>query len=281
MAEEGNAGTQTTEGQAESGPETTTAEAPAGDKGKPSGDKATGTTAKGTQEPSEDTFFDPASIKGKPELESAYKNMQRAFSKKMEAIKGDRKKIEAYDSFSKDPITNMQNMAKRYGYQLTRAEAAQAIQNNQNQVQQEPQTWEDVYKTAEQRAYNRVVEKLSPVIAEVQSLRKSNLEKMLDDSCPDWRQYEDEMASTLKQHPTLVSDPAKLYRMSVPPEVLESRAMQQALKKLESKAKGTVAGASTTKNKTLGDIPDKPLSFNEAVEFAKNKLREQGITAPR
>ena len=279
MAEEGTMGTQTTEGQTASGPETTTVAAPVGDKGKPAGDTATGTTAKGTPEPSEDTFFDPASIKGKPELEAAYKNMQRAFSKKMEAIKSDRKKIDAYDLFTKDPITNMQNMAKRYGFELTRAQAAKAVQDNQGQAT-EPQTWEDVYKTAEQRAYDRVVQSLSPIISEVQSLRKSNLEKMLDDNCPDWRQYEDEMSATLKQHPTLVSDPAKLYRMSVPPEVLESRAMQQALKKLESKAKGTVAGASTTKNKPL-DMPDKPLSFNEAVEFAKNKLREQGLTAPR
>lgn len=280
MAEEGTTGTQTTEGQAASGPETTTAAAPEGDKGQPTGDTAKGTTAKGTPEPSEDTFFDPASIKGKPELEAAYKNMQRAFSKKMEAIKADRKKIDAYDSFTRDPITNMQNMANRYGFQLTRAEAAKAIQDNQ-QPSQNPQTWDDVYKTAEQRAYDRVLQTLSPVINEVQSLRKSNLEKMLDDSCPDWREYEDEMTSTLRQHPTLVSDPVKLYTLSVPPEVLESRATQKALKKLESKVKGTSAGASTTKNKTLGDVPDKKLSFNEAVEFAKNKLREQGITAPR
>lgn len=278
MAEEGTTGTQTTEGQPASGPETTTAAAPAGDTGKPEGDTVTGKTAKGTPEPSEESFFDPASIKGKPELEAAYKNMQRAFGKKMEAIKGDRKKIDAYDSFTKDPVTAMQNMAQRYGFKLTRAEAAQAVQDNQPPA--EPQTWDDVYKTAEQRAYDRVIQRLSPIINEVQSLRKSNLEKMLDDNCPDWRQYEDEMSVTLKQHPTLVSEPAKLYRMSVPPEVLESRAMQQALKKLESKAKGTVAGASTTKSKSL-DMPDKPLSFNEAVEFAKNKLREQGLTAPR
>jgi len=52
--------------------------------------------------------------------------MQAAFTKKMQGLSGDRQKIEAYNQFMQDPIGQMQQVAKQYGYSLTRAEAAAA-----------------------------------------------------------------------------------------------------------------------------------------------------------
>ena len=61
----------------------------------------------------EDSFFDPKDIQDKPELVAAYKQMQRAFTKKMQGIKDRAGKADAYDAFNRDPIGNMQAMAQR------------------------------------------------------------------------------------------------------------------------------------------------------------------------
>jgi hypothetical protein len=125
------------------------------------------------------------------------------------------------------------------------------------------------------------MQELNPFFSELQAQKKQNIERMLDESCPDWRQYEDEMVKLLKDHPTLSKDPAKLYALAVPHDVLESRATQAALKKLQHKTDaGKVGGTSTTKNAGPMINSDKPLSFNEAVAAAKQALASQGIKAP-
>lgn len=89
------------------------------------------------------------------------------------------------------------------------------------------------------------------------------------------------MMDNLRRHPTLVNDPIQLYRLSVPTEVLESRAMQKALKRMEDKVKGTqVSGGSTTTRKAPAGVPDKAVSFDEAVKYAEQKLAEEGIQKP-
>ncbi|MHB8123097.1 MAG: hypothetical protein ACYDG4_13185 [Desulfuromonadaceae bacterium] len=228
----------------------------------------------------EDTFFDPKDLD--PALTPAYKQMQKAFTKKMEAIKKDRSKIEAYDSFSKDPVTQLQTMASRMGYKLTRAEAAAAVAEEGTTAangdgEWQPKSWNEVFA----KATDVIMEKLNPVLADVQATKKMNVEKLLDDSCPDWRQYEDEMTALLTDHPTLAKDPVKLYRLALPPEVLETRATQAALKKLQGKVDASkVSGTSTTKASEV-QLPDKPVSFNEAVKAARESLAAQGMRAPR
>jgi hypothetical protein len=227
----------------------------------------------------EETFFDPKDLD--PALAPAYKQMQKAFTKKMEAIKKDRSKIEAYDAYSKDPVGQMQQMAARMGYKLTRAEAAAAVKEGGDgetgTEEWQPKTWNDVF----QKATQVIMEKLNPVLADVQATKRMNVEKLLDDSAPDWRQYEDEMTALLADHPTLAKDPVKLYRLALPPEVLETRATQAALKKLQGKVDASrVSGTSTTKA-TGTALPDKPVSFQEAVEAARKSLAEQGLKPPR
>ncbi len=238
--------------------------------GKPAG--TVQTTATGGPGTAEDSFFDPKELD--PALMPAYKQMQRAFSKKMEAIKADRSKIDAYDAFNKDPLTQIQTIASQMGYKLTRAEAQAAMDSNQ--APWEPQTWDEVMAKAEER----VLQKLSPVFNELQNVKKQNIEKMLDESCPDWRQYEDEMTSLLHEHPTLAKDPAKLYALAVPHDVLETRATQTAIKKLQSKVQSSNVGGTSTTKPQAATLPDKSMSFNDAVAFAKARLAEQGIKAP-
>ena len=283
MAEELTTGTESAEGQSDAGtPEgTTDTESGGTAEGQSGGTETQGTTGDGTQESSEETFFDPRSIEDKPELMAAYKSMQRSYGGKMEGVKAGQQKIDAYDAFYNDPLPQIQQMASQMGYQLTRGEAAQVAAEGQQQPSQqddwEPKTWDEVLSKAEDRAYDRLRNEFGPVLQQVGQLRETNMERMLDDSCPDWRQHEDAMMGNLKAHPTLVNNPEMLYRMSVPSEMLESRATQAALKKLQTKVKGSTTGASTTKV-APGGMPDKPVTFDEAVKFAKNKLASEGIT---
>ncbi len=280
-------GTGTAAGTTGAAPQGTGTSAPApkvgdGQPGQVSGAGTTGKQDPGTTQPAEETFFDPKSVP--PELMPAYKEMQKAFSKKTEFISKAKQKIEAYDAFSRDPVGQIQQMAQRLGYKLTRAEAA-AVKENAEATpgnEWEPKNWNEVTEKIGQAVQSKLLEQLSPVISQVQEMRKSNIEKLLDDSAPDWRQYEDDMKANLQSHPSLVNDPVKLYRLSVPQEVLESRATQAALKKLESKVKGAqVGGTSTTTKHQAAGFGEKPLSFNEAVQAAKASLAEQGIYPPK
>jgi len=283
MTEEGTATeTGTGEGQATEGigeGQTTQGATGAGE-GQSEAGALEGTAQQGTQnQATEETFFDPQSIQDKPELMAAYKGMQRAFAKKMEGVKGSRQKIEAYDAFAADPVTQIQAMAKRMGYQITRADATQVANVATGQGETwEPKSWDEVLTKAEERAYQRLRNENQPMMDEVQGLRKTNLERFLDDNAPDWRQYEDDMMTTLKSHPSLVNDPLSLYRISVPPEVLESRATQAALKKMKEKGQSAqISGASTTTKETGTGLPNKSLTFDEAVKAAQKELAEKGI----
>ena len=277
MADEGTAAAPSGEPAGTTAAPVTTPAGTTDGQGQPSATAQT-TTPQGTGAASgEDTFFDPKELT--PELMPAYKSMQKAFSKKMEAIKASREKIDAYDNFSKDPIGQIQAMAQRMGYRLSRAEAAAAVNDatdGDGSGKWEPQTWDEVMS----KAKDEVMRELSPMFSELQNIKKSNLEKILDDSAPDWREHEDEMVALLKEHPTLAKDPVKLYRLALPPEVLETRATQAALKKLQAKADSSRVGGTSTTKAAATTAPDGPVSFNEAVKIAKQQLAEKGMRAP-
>src|ERR1051325_9370510 len=111
--------TTATNGQAATDSSGTTVNAPGGSNGA-SGSTAQ-TTGSGSVADAIKSFFDPASIAGKPELEAAYKQMQGSYTKRMQEFAKHRTKIDAYDAFERDPLGTMRNIAQQYGYQFVQA----------------------------------------------------------------------------------------------------------------------------------------------------------------
>ena len=220
------------------------------------------------------TFFDPKDLP--QELVPAYKQMQAAWTKKLQAVSADRQKIQAYDAFTSDPVGQMQQLARQYGYSLTRGEAAQAVQQQQGQPQAwEPKSWDEVMERAQEQAERSILAKLQPHLAQIQQVRTSTIEAQLTELDPGWREHEDRMRENLKKHPTLVDDPSMLYRLSVPEEVMTSRAYQKALKRMEEKGQGAAVTPKSTVGQTI-PTQNPASSFQEAVEQAKEELARKG-----
>ena len=260
-------------------PETGTEES-----GKSVATEAAGKTgAKGTQDV-EDYVYDPqeydrATKDLPPEVQKQVnalrKQLQGSYSKKTQTIAQQRQKIEAYDAFNRDPVGNLTQMAQRLGYKLTQAQQ-DAIDQNQPW---EPQTWDEVLSKATEKAKQELMQELGPVFSEVQNIKKEGIKSQLSEIDPGWQQYESEMKAVLDAHPSMAKDPAMLYRMSVPPDVMESRANQRALKKMEAKvAGGRVASSSTTNRQPSTGLPTGPVTFQQAYEAAKKKLADDGMT---
>jgi hypothetical protein len=286
MAEELITGTNVDEGTPDTGTDgsqTTGDGLPTEDGGQPDTDGQTA-TPQGPDGSQEDTFFDPRDVADDPKLNAAYKNMQRAYTKKMQGVADQRKKIDAYDAFYQNPLEQIQRVAQQYGYQLTNQQAQQVAQQAQAQPSEpwQPQSWEEVStkieQLADQKAQEYLQQKMGPVMNQVQTMRKESIESQLAEIDPTWQQYEGEMKEVLQTHPTLANDPSKLYRLSVPQDVLESRATQAALRKMETRqSSAQISGHSTTPKSPQMGLPDKPVSFAEAVSAAKKALAEQGI----
>jgi hypothetical protein len=221
----------------------------------------------------EQSFFDAQSLD--PALIPAYKQMQGAFTKKMQEISKSRQKIEAYDNFTRDPIANMQAMAKQYGMTLSRAEAQAAINDQQHGQDWEPKSWDDVMTRAKKEVLGEVMQQFGPIMQNVQKLQASNIEKQLAEIDPGWQQYEDDMRRELAAHPTLVNDVSKLYRLAVPEEVLTSRATQAALAKFQQKAESAKVSGTPSTSRSVPS-PKKASTFQEAIDIAKEKCRQEG-----
>lgn len=213
-----------------------------------------------------ESFFDPNSIRDKPELMAAYKQMQGVFTKRMQETGQHRTKIEAYDRFSSDPVGTMQQLAASMGYKLV-------APGNEQPKDWNPQSWDDVMSEAEKR----VLRKMEPVYSELRDLKKQSVEGYLDGKYTDWRTYEDDMLKTLKTHPSLANDPDALYRLSVPSEVLESRAAKAAMAKLQSRSDAAQVAGGTKTNRQTSQQPAGPLSFDQAVEAARKRVAQSGL----
>lgn len=263
-----------TEGQVSGVVETATP-SPATGSAEPGQTQTTGSAPTGTPATEEPSFFDfnLLSPEQQEALRPAYKQMQGAFTRKTQEIAAHRQKISEYDQFMADPVGNMQRMAAQMGYSLTRAQAAEALNQQQTQQEWQPNTWEEVLSRAKDEARREIMEELKPVLGNVQSMRAESIEKQLDSIDSNWRLYEDQMRENLQLAPNLVNDPAKLYKFSVPDEVLEARATQKALARFETKTKAAAVGGKT---ETSRGIPadEKITDFASAAAAAKRKLSE-------
>ena len=278
---------QASAGEANAAPAGAASESESGQGSKASSGEGTSRTtpkesaSQGSDEP---TFYDPKQVPA--ELQGNYKSMQAAFTKAMQKLSGERNKVNFYDQFAADPVGNMQRLASQYGYRMSREQAAAAV-NDQAQESippnWEPKSWEEVFSKAEERAAQKIFKNLQPLLDEVKSQKRAGIERQLSDIDPGWQQYEQEMADLIQQVPGLAAHPEKLYRLAVPPDVVESRATQRAIKKLEDKAKSAAgAGGSTTTKKPGAVDPNQRFSsVQEAAVWAQRKLEEDGKWPPK
>ena len=234
------------------------------------GEKGTSTEKAPVSSPETESFFDPKSVS--PELMPAYKQMQAAYTKKAQSIADNRRKVEAYDAFMTDPLSQVRSLAAQYGLEIAQPGAKQPQPEIKKDF--EPQTWDEVFGEVEKRVMEKFQDRMKPVFDNVQQITAQNIEKQLDSIDPSWKLYEDDMMANIKNHPTLVKDVSKLYRMSVPEEVLTSRAVQQALKKMEDKGKSAQVHGGQSSTKT-SSVPKKAATFQEAI----NQAREEGKAA--
>lgn len=224
----------------------------------------------------EEQFFDPQSLP--PELLSTYKKMQQAFSRKTQAIARERDKIAAYDDFVRDPHGNLRRMAAEYGVALQ-----QPAGNTQQQLPDnwQPKDWQEVLARSAEHVSPRIREEImsqfQPIVTEFQRMKQREIERSLDEASPDWRLYEDEMVSLLKQHPSLVNDPKLLVKLSVPDSVMQKHASASAMKKVQRKVESAKNSTGSTTSRSPSPNTDRPMTFNEAVVLAKQQLAKKGV----
>ena len=139
----------------------------------------------------------------------------------------------------------------------------------------QPNTWNEVLTAFVPKVMEQLTGTLQtsfkPVMDNLKTLTTSNVERQLTEIDPQWRTYEDNITDTLKEHPTLANNVGRLYRISVPEEVLTARATQTALKKFETKAASAkIQGKSSIQSST--EPTNQKLTFDQAVEKAKRDL---------
>lgn len=290
MAEELTQGTETNaEGQPAAAPEGASDAGTQAAGGQPEGG-GEGATPDGHQDA--EPIFDPTEYSRltkdlPPELQAQagalQKSLQAAFTKKTQAVAEHRKKIEAYDQFTKNPVRAMERFAQQYGYTLQRPDNQGRQPGGEAKWTPEsgdPKSWNDVVEFLKSSLTSDLGGQLQPMVQEFQNIKKQSIEQQLSEIDPGWQQYEDQMMETLNDHPTLAKDPAKLYRLSVPAEIQERRATQRALAKMEAKTKSSsVNGPSSTTKKATSVKFDGKMSFQDAVKAAKAKLSEEGVAA--
>jgi hypothetical protein len=219
------------------------------------------------------------------------KEMQAAFTRKTQAIATDRQKIELIKQFEANPAEMIKKIAPNYGLTVSPAyNAPQQGEQYQNPGQQpvdwnnyEPQTWNELRSNIKEDTINEVLEKLSPILQPlIQTLGETKsqaIEQQLGQIDSNWKIYEDDIKANMAYiKPELLKTPdgiAKLYRMSVPQDVLDERATQIALKKYQDKAKSAAIDSnSKSKNTTTPPLSGK-LSWNEAYQEAKRRVGNQ------
>jgi len=251
----------------------TTAVAPTGDKGQSISPAQTTSNGPDTGAQGE-SFFDPKTIEHDPNLMQAYKQMQGNFSKHMSRVRADQDKINQYNQAMADPAGTVRQLAARYGMTVVDGKPQAA---NGGEQAFAPKTWSDVVNHVRKQVSDELTQQYQPLVNQVKDLKQQNVSQYLDTKFPDWKTYETEMIQSLQTHPSLAQDPDLLYRMSVPPEILEARATARALERLRG---GTDAGlVPGAKRATLSTStkPTGPMTFDESVAYARSKLKEQGL----
>jgi hypothetical protein len=237
-------------------------------------------TALPTEEPS---FID---WQTSPELTEEYNRMRAAWTKKMQAAgelpQDVRNKIAAYDAFSQNPQQALQNLARQYGFDLGPATGQGAAPGESGETpweQYEPSSWKEfrdrIVAEAKREVEAEVYNRFEPAMRNVHQLQTAYVERQLDEADPSWREYESDIIANLERYPGLEREVDKLLRISLPGEMIESRAMQAALKKIETRTAASGVAAQGTQRKAAPVLkPGK--TFQDAIENARRDLASRG-----
>lgn len=215
----------------------------------------------------EPTFFDASTLD--PSLMPGYKQMQRAFTQKMQAIAGDRQKIDAYNAAIQDPRGTIEALARQAGIPVNFGGTTDGQPSGPgNGEEWNPQTWDEVIQRARTEAREEIMRDIQPFIAQT---RKSQLERDLDDLFPTWREHEEAFSQTLMDHPTLANNASLLVQAATPSEILQAQATQRAIKQLEARAQGNKSKPGSPLRQP--STPKKPRTFHESWEAAMRAQR--------
>lgn len=247
--------------------------------------------AQSTQATAAEQFFAdfnslPEDVKTK--LEPFYKQMQADYTRKTQRLSKKEKeylqKVQAYDQFTANPLHNLAQLAQQYGYEMMPRGTQPQQQQEKRTVTPDwqPNTWEDVFGKNEEyltpkikamidEAREQDRQEIEFLKKELGGQRAEKVKQIFDSIDPEWQKYEDDMREILMEHPTLAKDPAKLYRMVLPDEVLKARATQEALKQMEAKTQAAKI-ESSGRSKQSAPAKQGPMSFQEAFELAKTQI---------
>ena len=212
-------------------------------------------------------FMDPKDLPD--DLKPHFKRMQASFTKKMQSAKELNDKAKLVDAYNADPIGFTRQLAAQHGLNLN----SQAPQGNTGeQTEFKPDNWNEVFKEFEGRMSAYLANHFQPVLQEVKDVKQKQIESILDKEAPEWREYEDDMISMLQAHPTLAKDTEKLIKLAIPKEVIEGRAMQKALSRINKKGEAAKVSRGSTTTKQVAPSKSGVMSFADAIKAAKSDL---------
>lgn len=237
----------------------------------------------------DDLIYDPAEYDRvtsgldpeiKRQVDAFRKSLQGDYTRKTQKVAEVRKMADAYQQFLRDPHGTLHEVAKQLGYQVNPMNGSGNQQQSASNMDDfAPQTWGEVMTKLKESVMAELTphlnEQVSPLLNEMQSIKQQEFESKLNDIDPMWHQYQDDIMQNLRQYPSLMADPKKLYMMSVPTKVFESRMTQNALNRVKksTSSNSPFSGSQTTKRPGKNMSPNKLMSFQEAVEYAKAQLK--------
>lgn len=248
----------------------------------------------GNEPAPEDILYDPIEYERvtkdltpevKTQIDALQKSLQGDYTKKTQNVAEMRKNSEAYQAMIQDPHGTLKRVATQLGYKLDGGGQQNAGDPDPQPASMEdfnPQTWGEVMSTLKssimQELKGEVQGQLSPVLGEVNNIRRASFESALTKIDPSWKDYEGDIINNLKTYPQLLKEPEKLYKISVPDSVFEGRYTQKVLQKLKEKGKSTkIAGISTVTKKPGVEASEGINSFADAFAFAKQSAAEKGL----
>ena len=211
-------------------------------------------------------FMDPKDLPD--DLKPHFKRMQSSFTKKMQSAKGLKDKASVVDAYNADPLGFTRKLAAQHGLNIN----SQAPQGDTGEKTEfKPNNWGEVFSEFEGRMSSYLSNHFQPVLQEVKDVKQKQIESILDEEAPEWREYEDDMIEMLQTHPTLAKDTQKLIRLAIPKEVIEGRAMQKALSRINKKGEAAKVSKGSTTTKQVAPRTG-VMSFADAIKAAKSDL---------